>query len=40
MVHRFKFGQGNAFLREIKIHSMPSFGDVKLDAHVVRFYGM
>jgi hypothetical protein len=37
----FKPGRGDKFLMAIKPRSMPSFGwEVKLEAHVVRFYGM
>jgi hypothetical protein len=37
----FEPGQGDGFLKAIKIRSTPSFGwEVKLEAHVVRFYGM
>jgi hypothetical protein len=37
----FKPGQGNGFLRVIKMCSMPSFGkEVKPSPHVVRFYCM
>jgi hypothetical protein len=33
--------RGKVFLRAMKIHSTPSFGEkVKPEVHVVRFYGM
>jgi hypothetical protein len=37
----FEASRGDAFLRAIKMHSMPSLGgEVKSKAHVVGFYGM
>jgi hypothetical protein len=41
MVGGFRPGRGKGFLRVIRISSTSSFGgEVKLSAHIVRFYGI